>query len=274
MLDSAAADWQHARAALAAEVPRVTALIRSVSRPDAAAVGEWNARQVAVHLSHAWTALPALARGEAEAPLTSVGELAAFTTTMVAGDDESDLAALAARIDTAAAGFLDHVATRSGDEESPWLLDGVTASLLTFAGHLLNETTVHGWDIARSQGVRWRLHPRRVALTLRRFVFPMLAHVDPRELVVQERAAELSACYEIRVRGSDRVYLTFDHGAVHVHTSQPRAVDCHISADPVAFFLVMWGRMSQWPPTLRGQLLAWGRRPWLGPRLRTLLRNP
>jgi len=37
---------------------------------------------------------------------------------------------------------------------------------------------------------------------------------------------------------------------------------------------VSWGRVSQWPAIGRGQLLAWGRRPWLGLKLRALLRNP
>ena len=274
MEGAAGSDWAQARAALTVEVPRLTALIRAVSRPQAHAVGEWGARDVAVHLSHAWTALPALARGEAESPLAQVTDLAAFTTAMVAGDDGHDLDAVAGRIDAAGAGFLQLMATRSGDEVSPWLVGGVSVSLLTFACHLLNETMVHGWDIARSQGTPWRIEPARAALALRCFVFPALSKVDPRAMVVQEKAASFSACYEIRVRGSGRVYLDFESGTVHVADAAPRTVDCRISAEPAALFLVMWGRVSQWPATLRGRLLAWGRKPWLGPRLRTVLRNP
>jgi len=56
---------------------------------------------------------------------------------------------------------------------------------------------------------------------------------------------------------------------------EPRGrIDYHLSADASALFLVMWGRTSQWHAILRGQLLGWGRRPWLGVRLRSLLRNP
>jgi hypothetical protein len=32
----------------------------------------------------------------------------------------------------------------------------------------------------------------------------------------------------------------------------------------VAFLLVMYRREPPWPFILRGRLLAWGRRPWLG----------
>ena len=41
-----------------------------------------------------------------------------------------------------------------------------------------------------------------------------------------------------------------------------------------AFLLVAWGRISQWGAIPKGQLLAWGRKPWLGVQLRSWLRNP
>ena len=51
-------------------------------------------------------------------------------------------------------------------------------------------------------------------------------------------------------------------------------VDCHISADPVAFLIVAYGRGSQWPPILRGKITAWGRKPWRAFGLMRLLVNP
>ena len=59
-----------------------------------------------------------------------------------------------------------------------------------------------------------------------------------------------------------------------VEAPSARRVDCHLSVDPAAFLLVAWDRMSQWHAIPRGQLLAWGRRPWLGLRFRSLLRSP
>jgi hypothetical protein len=35
----------------------------------------------------------------------------------------------------------------------------------------------------------------------------------------------------------------------------------------VALLLVVYGRVGLWGQLARGRLLAWGRRPWLGPKL-------
>ena len=46
------------------------------------------------------------------------------------------------------------------------------------------------------------------------------------------------------------------------------------TADPAALLMVAWARQSQWHAIARGKLMAWGRKPWLGFRFRSLLRNP
>ena len=38
--------------------------------------------------------------------------------------------------------------------------------------------------------------------------------------------------------------------------------------------LVAYGRVGQLGPILRGQLIAWGRRPWAALRLNSFIRNP
>jgi hypothetical protein len=38
--------------------------------------------------------------------------------------------------------------------------------------------------------------------------------------------------------------------------------------------MVVWARQSQWSAIGKGKLLAWGRKPWLGPQLRDFMRNP
>jgi hypothetical protein len=45
-------------------------------------------------------------------------------------------------------------------------------------------------------------------------------------------------------------------------------------ADPAAFFMVFWQRQSQRNAIAKGQLIAWGRKPWLGLKFRSLIRNP
>jgi hypothetical protein len=52
-------------------------------------------------------------------------------------------------------------------------------------------------------------------------------------------------------------------GAAEVRAASD-PVDCVISAAPAAFLLVGYGRLPIRRALLRGGVLAWGRRPWLG----------
>jgi hypothetical protein len=261
-----------ARAALSVVVPRLTALIRSIGDPAAPAVGTWNAVEVAAHLSHAWSVLPVLARGETESFLDAPEELAAFTAERVREDATRDLDAIAARIDAAAAAYLATPLDDGG--ERPWMVRGTALPASAFACHLLNESLVHGYDIAQAQRRSWTIEPAHAAMAILGFLFPALSVVDPRFPVVQERAAGVRARFDIRVRGAGRVHLVLDDGAASVEAASDRRVDCHLSGEPAALFLLIWSRRSQWHGALRGQLLVWGRRPWLGMRLPQMLRNP
>jgi len=106
------------------------------------------------------------------------------------------------------------------------------------------------------------------------FAFRALTAVDPRFPVDQEQAAGVRACFDIRVRRTGRVFLILDDGAMRIEPPSSRRVDCHLSAEPAALFLLIWSRTSEWPGVLSGRLALWGRRPWLGVRLPQMLRNP
>ncbi|MGH3848136.1 MAG: hypothetical protein ACRDRT_00220, partial [Pseudonocardiaceae bacterium] len=82
------------------------------------------------------------------------------------------------------------------------------------------------------------------------------------------------ATYDLRVRGGLRAFVRVADGVLTVEPGRGLDADCHISADPVAFLLVGYGRRGQWGPIATGKLLAWGRKPWLGPRFAALVRNP
>ena len=260
-----------ARDALASVVPRLTALIRSIRDPGAHAVGEWNAGDVALHLAHAWEKLPALAAGEIESPLGEAAELAAITTAMVREEPGRDLDAIAQRIDAAASAYL---ATPISDEPRPWLVRGTSLPGSAFSCHLLNESLVHGHDIAHAEGRDWRIDPAHAGMAIMGFGFRALAVVDPRFPVDQDRAAGVRACFDIRVRRTGRVFLVLHEGTLRLEPPSSRPVDCHLSAEPTTLFLLLWARTSQWPGVLTGRLALWGRRPWLGARLPRMLRNP
>jgi len=282
-------DWQLAAEALAEEVGRVTALLRSVRRPHAAALGQWDLAEVAMHLSQAWIVVPGLAADDlsgasdivADGRVTASGsliadvwDLAALTTTGVHTHTERDPAVLADRIDQRAHAFLDGLGQQSVAASHAWVVEGVTVTLPTLICHLLNETAVHGYDIARADARRWSIPARHAALVVDGFLVPVIAGLGPRSMVDQKAAAGLQATYEIHVRGGQRHQFVFDDGDLSVERPGSRRVDCHLSVDPAAFLLVAWGRRSQWPAIARGQLVAWGRKPWLGPRFRRLIRNP
>jgi hypothetical protein len=283
------ADWQQGQDVLHDAVARVTSLLRSVRDPGAHAVGQWSLGEVAMHLSQAWIAVPALARQDlsridevvpslagtaGEALIKDIGELGEMTMLGVRTDPERDPHVLADRIDARAQEYLSECVGADPNAPRPWLVQGTTVRQSTLTYHLLNETVMHGGDIARAARHRWQIEPTHAAMVLGRFLVPVLQALDPRAMLDAEQAAGLRATYDIRLRGGDRFYFIFNDGALTIEEPSARKVDCHISADPVAFLMVAWSRQSQWSAIAKGKLLAWGRKPWLGPRFRGLMRNP
>jgi len=282
-------DWQQGQDALRDEVARVTALLRSINDPDAPAVGQWNLAETAMHLSQAWIAVPGLARRDlsrvhemlpslagaaGDSLIRDMWDLSDVTTLGVKSDPERDPAVLADRIEARAQEYFSECVGADPDARRPWLVQGATVRQSTLTYHLLNETVMHGYDIAHAAGRTWRIEPAHAAMVLGRFLVPVIQALDPRALVDGAAANGLQASYDVRVRGGDRFHFVFDNGAVRVEEPSSRRIDCHISADPVAFLMVVWNRQSQWSAIATGKLMAWGRKPWLGPRFRTLMRNP
>lgn len=280
-------DRTEACGALAEELGRVTALLRSVRDPTAPAVGDWSLAEVAAHLSQVWTVVPGLARGDVSEirellgmPPTERGPLIAdiwdleeLTTDAVRAEPVRDPRILADRLQRRGRAFLERVGPTTVEDDHPWLVEGVRVPTTTLVCHLLNETIVHGYDMARADGRRWPIPRRHAALVIDGFLVPILRRLHPTTMVDQETAAGLDAIYRIHVRdGRDHLFVFRDGGLVVVEPDG-RRVDCHVSADPVAFLLIAWDRRNQWPAILTGQLLAWGRRPWLGPRFRSLMCN-
>jgi hypothetical protein len=171
------ATWDRGRAALVTEVGRVAALLRSLERPVQPAVGSWNAAEVAVHLSQAFVAVPGLARGDLSevfellpgarrpsgALLGDLWDLAGTTVAAVRSEEERRPEVLADRLEQRCAAFLGDMDGRAPDEPRGWMVEGVTVPLATLTFHLLSETVVHGWDIARADGRPWAIDPSSAA---------------------------------------------------------------------------------------------------------------
>ncbi|MGH3971752.1 MAG: maleylpyruvate isomerase N-terminal domain-containing protein [Pseudonocardiaceae bacterium] len=282
-------EWQQGQDALREEVRRVTALLRSIKNPESHAVGQWSLGEVAMHLAQVWIVVPGLARRDLSRAYEAIPSIAgvaggsliqdmwdlADTTTLgVKSDPERDPVVLADRIETRAQEYFSECAGADPDAPRPWLVQGATVRQSTLTYHLLNETVMHGYDIAHAAGRQWRIEPAHAAMVLGRFIVPIIQALDPRALVNGAKAAGVRVTFDVRIRGGDRFHFVFDNGSVRVEEPSSRRVDCHISADPVAFLMVVWSRQGQWSAIRKGKLLAWGRKPWLGPRLRSLIRNP
>lgn len=283
-------DWAAAQDALRAEVRRTVDVLRSVRDPEAPAVGTWTVGETAMHLSQAWILVPGLARRDLSrlyealpevggldngSLVADLGDWDLVTNAGLASDPERDPLVIADRIEERAEEFLAECVGRSPEERHDWIVDGSTLPLSALTCHLLNETVMHGTDIARAAGLRWRIDRRSAALVIEGFVVAVMAALPPTALVEPVRAAGVRATYQVMLRGGGAFRLRFDDGALFVESpTGGGAVDCYLSADPVALLEVIWGRRSQWRAIAGGRLVAWGRRPWLGPRLRPMMLNP
>lgn len=126
-----------------------------------------------------------------------------------------------------------------------------------FLSYMLTHLLQHGCAIAKALGEDLPVEAGHLELVL-----PFLTTAMP---VVADKAAigNLDACVEVRFRGGPRLAVTFDKGAATISPAPPRRVDCYVSADPVAFFLVAMGLSGRWGAIARGKIVSWGRRPWL-----------
>lgn len=145
--------------------------------------------------------------------------------------------------------------------------NGLVVGPSTMTCLLLGEQVVRGMDVARSAGVPWTITDDDAHL-----VIPGMLNIAP-DYVRTSRAVGLRVSYELRMRGGRRFRLAFADGAATVTAAGERA-DCVITADPVAFLLLGFGRITQWPLIFRGRLRAGGRKPWLALRFGSLLVTP
>jgi hypothetical protein len=268
--------------ALEAVIPRFAELVRSAPDPGAPAVGSWTVADVAAHVSHVCAGEQMAAETLAPSPTGGLpeeddipGAAARFNAGNLDGDPERDLAVLATGIEQRGAKFLATMSTAHAGDKASWLA-GTVVPAPALATHLLFEFLVHGFDIARAGGKRWRIDRSDAALAFS--FFPLLFQsIKPALLasfVDQEAAAGVTACIDVRVRGGDRTFFVFDHGTLTLEDPSERTVDCHISADPAALLLSGFERVGVVQPALTGRVVAWGRKPWLAFKFNQWLRMP
>lgn len=261
--------------ALRDAVVRTSQLWRGIDSPDAPAPRlDWTAAETAAHvvgdLRDYTTALTRHRNGymtHANPPMESPSKLSVKVNARHLEEvPERNPDRLADMLEEAARAYLAVASSAdlSADIATP---NGLVLAPSTMTCLLLGEQLVHGLDIARSADVAWTISDADALL-----VIPGVLSIAPQYLR-PSRAAGARSSYELRMRGGCRYRMVIADGAATVAAAGERA-DCVITADPVAFLLLGYGRITQWPPIIRGQLRAGGRKPWLAMRFSSLLASP
>lgn len=252
---------------------RISSLLRSIPDPEAPALGVWTAGQLAAHITHVYEVDLDLLN-EVPPPLDDLADLGELTQAKVRDEAVRDPAALADRVERAAGEFLRIARGMRGTEPRLWV-GGVKVTATALAGHILNESMVHGLDLATATGGRWPVTGTDARLAFEGFICPMYRSLGrPAFAVHPDKAAGVRATYDIRVRGGGRYFFVFADGGLVIEDPSSRRVDCHLWADPRAVMLLAWHRTGLAGPVLKMQVLPWGRKPWLAFRLPGLLKLP
>jgi uncharacterized protein (TIGR03083 family) len=259
-------DLADARSAVQEAAKQVSELVRSLPDPQAFVPGlDWTVGQTAAHLVAAAVNYPRFATGLAT-PEDTI-DLREGNLERIRQVGRHDLTELADLLVEETDRYLERTADLSADHRVPFF-GGVMVSLAAQTGILLGEYVIHGHDLARAAGKPWRIDPSHAVV-----VIGAAATVLPRYLDL-EAARGVRVAYDIRIRGGPRFVFRVADDAAAVELGADGPVDCRISADPVAFLLVAYGRQAQWRPVLQGRMTAWGRRPWRAFALKRLLVNP
>ena len=266
------------RSALADAANRASALIASIDAPTRGTDRlTWTLAETAAHMVVGLRGYAGSVRGtldiwQSHIPATDVfaDRLAGMTASSLEAVPERDPATLARLLSEAAADYLSVTAGLPADHpvETPWYGDGATLRLDAATALLLGEQLIHGHDLATTLRRPWPITGTQAAMVL-----PAAKAMLPRA-VRADATRDLDLTYAIHVRGCDGFTVRVVRGTASVEPLDGRRADCHLSFDPVAFMLVGYGRISPWAAILRGQALAYGRRPWLGTRFKKLFVNP
>lgn len=259
--------------ALRATAARTAKLLTGTQNPGARVPRlSWTVAETAAHMVRELRDYTSLALGSPDLthppePLAS-GETpaarnAAANARQLAEFTERDTAQLADMMLVSADAFAE-AATRRPPDEPVLTPTGLPMTVPAMASALLGEQLIHGLDIARANGARWPIGRDEALLVIAGIMVLVPDYVD------RQRTAGLHISYELRFRGGPRYVLRIDDGRAAA-SAGPGKADCWISADPVGFLLVGYGRTWELGQLLRGNIVAGGRKPWLGPKFGTLM---
>jgi len=239
-------------------------LLRSGIDPDAVALGEWTVRDVAAHLAGLMGVYEGFVRGEvddADSDVESAATRIARANALgVAGREAMSLDDVVDEFEASVRSFIDEVRGHDPAEAiSLWQARPGRPGVV--AGLAVMELLVHGDDIARASKRPWPIpaDAARAACLQSAWVLPWA--LDP------AKAEGVDASWVVRFRGGGARWFRIHHGTAEVDEWRGQSTDCTISVRPSSMLLVMFGRRRRWREIVKGNLLAWGRRPWIAARV-------
>ncbi|MER5726174.1 maleylpyruvate isomerase family mycothiol-dependent enzyme [Streptomyces sp. NPDC047804] len=246
--------------ALRATAEEVAQLLRRAPDTGAAVPGlVWTVGERAAHLAQANELMADVAAGRPRRHGDGTPEgIAAANEQALDAFAERRADPLAAMIVTRTEAYLEAVASHPAEETLLTPMGPMNRVVL--GSYLLTHMLGHGVDLARALKRPHMVDRARARLTL-----PFLLEAMPR-VTDAAATAGLDARYAVRLWGGGRFGVTFTDGTATVGHAFPDRPDCTISIEPVTFLLMALGRCSPAGAMARGRVLAWGRRPWLGPR--------
>jgi len=267
-----------ARRGLGGAADRLAELLRSV--PDTGATIPGSSWTVGDAVAHVVMALrtEALVAGGGAVPWTEGATsvpgtprgITELNARAVTAEAERHPQALASMVVAAVSDFLAASAEMPADHpmSSQYFQGEMALDLAGVTSIELGEVLVHGYDIARATGRRWPIPADDARRALAGALRLTPSYVNP------ETARGHTGGYDLRIRGGPRAVIRFADGSARLEEPGTAPVDCHILAGPVAMLLVLYGRIPQWGPIAKGQLLTWGRRPWRALRFKRLFLDP
>lgn len=248
---------------------RVADMLRAARADQAVAGLDWSVSELGAHLVTVASRNISAARRE---PVSWEREASSHAT--IAAVNEEEIAALAEREPAKLADLLEVEGQTLLDVYGPdphrpvrWLDYDTHADSSTAVW--LAELLVHGLDLARTLKRDWALRPEQ-ALVIFEGLLPALP-----AFVSREGARRAAGVYHVHLRGGGDYTLDVRaDGTMSAGHGRPAKADLHVSADPVAYLLVGYGRTGQWSAIARGAIVAWGRKPWLALRFADLFERP
>jgi hypothetical protein len=251
-------DRDRALSAVQGASSRFASLLGDVTDASVTAIGRWSIGETGAHVDHLAELFVKMARGEPSSVPDHL-RLDEEWERLLATDRERDPTMLARRVEEHTSEFVEAAGTGDWRRIVRWH-GGRDVPLYALASLLINECDVHGLDVASAVGSPWSFPPSDAALVVTGLFAVLPYYFDA------DAAGDLRATFALHVRGGPTVYATVSDGGLEITDARPSRVDCHISADPVEYVLVGYGRKSQWGPVPRGKIVAYGRKPWMAPR--------